>query len=55
MSIWWIMPWPGQSLPPWPHAEIIDYPESFHEILMEQDHIRDDFLNNFYTLIQKTI
>lgn len=36
-------------------TEILEYPESFHEILMEKDEIRNDFLQNFYNLIDKTI
>ncbi len=37
------------------NAKIIDYPESFHEILMEKDDIRDDFLSNFYKLVKENI
>ncbi len=37
------------------NADIIDYYESFHEILMEKDHIRDDYLNNFYKLVKENI
>lgn len=35
--------------------DIIEYPDAFHEILMERDEIRDDFLNNFYAIIKETI
>jgi len=31
-----------------PHAEILELPNAHHEILMEQDDIRDNFLNHFY-------
>lgn len=36
-------------------AKTINYPESFHEILMERDYIRGDFLKNFYDLIKEII
>ncbi len=37
------------------NAKYSEYPESFHEILMEKDNIRDDFLDNFYKLIKENI
>ncbi|PCI55925.1 MAG: alpha/beta hydrolase [Alphaproteobacteria bacterium] len=37
------------------NAQAIDYSESFHEILMETDNIREDFLNKFYDLIKENI
>ena len=37
------------------NAQTVDYPESFHEILMETDDVRDDFLNKFYNLIKENI
>lgn len=37
------------------NAQTIDYPDSFHEILMETDDVRDDFLNKFYNLIKENI
>ena len=36
-------------------AKIIDYPEAFHEILMEVNDVRNDFLDHFYELIRETI
>ncbi len=36
-------------------ARIIDYPESFHEILMEKDSIRSNYLDNVYQLIKENI
>lgn len=36
-------------------AKCVDYPGSAHEILMEKDEIRNDYLNNFYKLIKETI
>ncbi|MDH5722017.1 MAG: alpha/beta hydrolase [Alphaproteobacteria bacterium] len=35
------------------NTEILEYPESYHEILMEKDEIRNDFLQKFYNLIDK--
>ncbi|MEZ5918748.1 MAG: alpha/beta hydrolase [Alphaproteobacteria bacterium] len=37
------------------HAEILQLPESRHEILMERDEIRGVFLDKFYKLIEETI
>ena len=37
------------------NAKSIDYPGSYHEILMEKDEIRDNFLNNFYNMIRERI
>jgi lysophospholipase len=37
------------------NAKIIELPQSFHEILMEKDDIRDVFLKNFYNLIKESI
>lgn len=37
------------------HSQIFEYPESYHEILMERDFVRDDFLNQFDNLITKKI
>lgn len=36
-------------------AEILQLPESRHEILMERDEIRSLFLDRFYKLIEETI
>lgn len=36
-------------------SRIVEYSDSFHETLMEKDHIRDDFLGHFYNLIKETI
>ncbi len=36
-------------------VQTIDYPGSYHEILMEQDDIRDNFLGHFYNLIKEKI
>ena len=36
-------------------TKIINYPESFHEILMERNYIRDNFLECFYSLIEENI
>ncbi len=38
-----------------PMVKTLDYPESYHEILMEKDYIRDHFLEAFYALIKETI
>ncbi len=38
-----------------PGAKIIDYPNGGHEIFMERDEIRDNFLNHFYALVKETI
>jgi lysophospholipase len=38
-----------------PDARMIDYPESGHEIFMENDEIRDNFLGHFYALVKETI
>ena len=37
------------------NAKLIDYPDSCHEILMEKDKIRGDYLDNFYKLVKETI
>ena len=37
------------------NSKIVDYPHAAHEILMEQDEIRNDFLKHFYTLIKENI
>ncbi len=37
------------------NASAADYPDAYHEILMEKDNIRDDFLNNFYRLVKENI
>ncbi len=37
------------------NANFIDYPDAFHEILMETDNIRGDFLDNFYKLVKENI
>ncbi len=36
-------------------AKVVDYPDAYHEILMENDTIRDNFLEHFYALIKETI
>ncbi len=36
-------------------CKVVDYPRSAHEILMESDEIRDDFLAQFYTLIKENL
>jgi len=38
-----------------PNAKVIEYPNSFHEILMEKDEIRDNFLKHFYDLVKERI
>lgn len=38
-----------------PAAHFIDYPEASHEILMEKNKIRDDFLNRFFSLINQNV
>ena len=38
-----------------PNAKLLEYPDAYHEILMETDTVRDDFLNHFYELIEQTI
>lgn len=38
-----------------PHAKIIDFPNSHHEILMEKDETRTAFLNAFYNLVKETV
>ncbi|PCJ98543.1 MAG: alpha/beta hydrolase [Zetaproteobacteria bacterium] len=37
------------------NSQIIDYPDSFHEILMENNQIRGPFLDSFYKLIKENI
>lgn len=37
------------------NAKIIDYPGAAHEILMETDEVRDNFLHHFYNLIKENI
>ncbi len=37
------------------HAHYADYPDAAHEILMEKDEIRDDFLNRFFNLIKENV
>ncbi len=37
------------------HAQLLEYPGARHEILMESNDIRDDFLDHFYKLIIKCI
>lgn len=44
-----------QSITQMRDAVSVDYPKASHEILMEKDNIRDDFLNRFYTLIKQNI
>jgi len=38
-----------------PKVKVIDYPGGGHEIMMEKDEIRDNFLQHFYNLIKETI
>lgn len=38
-----------------PHAQIIDYPGAYHEILIENDAVRDNFLNHFYSLVKEHV
>lgn len=38
-----------------PHAKILEFPESYHEILMEKDAVRGVFLENFYNLVKETV
>jgi lysophospholipase len=37
------------------HAELVEYPDAAHEILMEKDEIRNDFIERFYQLIKESI
>tara|TARA_B100001989_G_scaffold250742_3_gene228419 strand:- start:978 stop:1979 length:1002 start_codon:yes stop_codon:yes gene_type:complete len=37
------------------NTTVHNYPESYHEVLMEKDAIRDDFLEQFYSLVNKMI
>tara|TARA_R110001592_G_scaffold27763_22_gene102903 strand:+ start:7217 stop:8230 length:1014 start_codon:yes stop_codon:yes gene_type:complete len=37
------------------HARVVHYPHSHHEVLMETDDIRNNFLDHFYDLIKETI
>ncbi len=37
------------------NAKYVEYPGAAHEILMEKDEIRDDFLKHFYNLIKENI
>tara|TARA_B100000282_G_scaffold106594_1_gene75686 strand:- start:322 stop:1332 length:1011 start_codon:yes stop_codon:yes gene_type:complete len=37
------------------NAKLIEYPKAKHELLMEKNEIRDDFLNHFYILIKENI
>ncbi len=38
-----------------PNAKVMDYPEAYHELLMEKDEFRNNFLGYFYELVQETI
>ena len=38
-----------------PHAKLLELPESRHEILMERDEIRNEFLGAFMLLIKETV
>lgn len=38
-----------------PHAQVLELPNSYHEILMEKDDIRSKYLDNFYNLIKERI
>lgn len=38
-----------------PHAKLLEFPESRHEILMERDEIRQAFFEAFHTLIKERI
>ncbi len=38
-----------------PSVKIVDYPNAYHEILMESDEIRGNFLSHFRDLIKETI
>lgn len=38
-----------------PHCELVEYESAHHEILMEGDEIRGDFLEKFYALIKENI
>lgn len=37
------------------NAQLVEYPDAAHEILMEKDNIRDDFFDSFYKLIKEHI
>jgi lysophospholipase len=37
------------------NAELVEYPNAAHEILMEKDEIRNDFIERFYKLIKESI
>ncbi|MGH1455861.1 MAG: alpha/beta fold hydrolase [Alphaproteobacteria bacterium] len=37
------------------NAKVVDYPNAAHEILMETDEIRGDFLKHFYNLVKENI
>ncbi len=38
-----------------PHAKILQYPDAYHELLMEKNAYRNDFLKNFQKMIKETI
>ena len=38
-----------------PGAKVIDYPGGGHEIMMEKDDVRNNFLQHFYALVKETI
>ena len=37
------------------HSEMLEYADAKHEILMEKDSIRNDFLDHFYKLVKESI
>ena len=37
------------------NGQILEFPDSAHEILMETNDIRDQFFEGFYALIKKTV
>lgn len=38
-----------------PRSRTLEFPDAYHEILMERPEIRDRFLDGFYTLVKETI
>ena len=38
-----------------PHAKLLEIPEAFHEILMESDIYRQQFLDCFFTFINENV
>ena len=45
----------GSLISKMPNAKILEYPNAYHELLMEKDDVRDNFLTHYYELIKQSI